>query len=127
MVAATIKEIQSQHFEHKVWMNELSFYADEVKIYERQLEELVGKNIKEMLPMLEQFQNNFIRQKEVIDELKHEINAHEHELAVMAEKDLNLAPGSRYDHLAFREQMDTFKKIYSELKAEFIRFWGKWH
>ena len=44
-----IKEIQSQHFEHTVWMNQLKFYADEVKIYERQLEKLVGKNIRDML------------------------------------------------------------------------------
>lgn len=55
METVAIKEIQSQHFEHTVWMNQLKFYADEVKIYELQLEKLVGKNIRDMLPRLEHF------------------------------------------------------------------------
>ncbi len=128
MKSNNIKKIQSQHFEHKVWMNELNFYADEVRIYEHQLEELVGKNIKEMLPGLEKFQNNFIRQKEVLDELRHEIRIHEHEL-VLAVNAVGKAieNNGRHDHEAFEEKVEIFKKIYVELKGEFLNFWRKWH
>ena len=122
-----IKEIQTQHFEHKIWMNQLSFYADELKIYEHQLEELVGKGIKEMLPNLEHFQNNFIRQKEVLDELRHDINAHEHDLVVALKKDTELSHASHISHEEYREKMEIFKKLYAELKEDFIRFWKKWH
>ena len=87
MDATHIQQIQTQHFEHRVWMNELKFYEDEVKIFEHQLEVLVGKGIKELLPNLEKFQNKFIRHKEVLDELMHDIKIHEHALAEAFEKD----------------------------------------
>ena len=127
MKSTEIKELKTQHFEHKVWENELNFYADEIKIYEHQLEELVGKHIKEMLPPLERFQNNFIRQKEVIDELAHEIKIHEHELVQAATSQNGKANYTEHDHQAFQEKMDIFKKIYAELKNDFLVFWRKWH
>ena len=122
-----VKEISTKHFEHKVWLNELNFYADELKIYEHQLEELVGKGIREMLPKLEQFQNQFIRQKEVLDELRHDIKAHEHSLVVALKKDEELSYASHISHEDYRENVEVFKKIYSELKNEFLQFWKKWH
>ena len=127
METVTVKEIQSQHFEHKVWMNQLNFYADEVRIYEHQLEKLVSKNIREMLPRLEHFQNSFIRQKEVIDELLHDIKTHEHELVVAVSNDQNLPSASHESHEKYREEMEIFQKIYAELKADFLSFWRKWH
>jgi hypothetical protein len=127
METVAIKEIQSQHFEHTVWMNQLKFYADEVKIYELQLEKLVGKNIREMLPRLEHFQNNFIRQKEVLDTLMHEIKLHEHQLANAISNDQELSEASQISHEKYREEVEVFQKIYNELKADFLKFWRKWH
>ncbi len=127
METVAIKEIQSQHFEHKVWMNQLGFYADEIKIYENQLEKLVSKNIREMLPRLEHFQNNFIRQKEVLDILSHHIKLHEHQLVLAINNDQDLPDSSHEAHEKYREEMEVFQKIYAELKADFLRFWRKWH
>ena len=36
-------ELAGLHFEHRLWANELNFFADELKIYEHRLEELVNK------------------------------------------------------------------------------------
>ncbi len=127
MEAVAIKEIQSQHFEHKIWMNQLNFYADELKVYERQLEILVGKNIREMLPRLEHFQNSFIRQKEVLDKLLRDIKVHEHELVLAVSNDQELPRASHNAHEKYREEMEIFQKLYSELKADFHQFWRKWH
>lgn len=127
MEAVAIKEISSQHFEHKVWTNQLKFYADEIKIYEHQLEDLVKKNIKDMLPRLEHFQNNFIRQKEVLDKLLRDIKVHEHELVLAVNNDQELSRSNRNAHEKYREEMVMFEKLYAELKADFLKFWRKWH
>ncbi|MEZ4951059.1 MAG: hypothetical protein R2879_21215 [Saprospiraceae bacterium] len=127
MKTSEARQIMTQHLEHRLWRNELSFYADEINIYEHQLEELVGKGIKEMMPQLEQFQNSFIRQKEVLDEINHEINVHEQALAGAMANDSNGATGELYDHAGAQDKYETFKKIYGELKTDFFQFLKKWH
>ena len=118
--------LQMVHFEHQLWVNELAFFADEIKIYEHQLEELVKKtNKKEAMQELEQFQNQFIRQKEVLDTLQHDIHIHEQKLseAVQENKELPLDP--EY-HIFLGEQMDSFRSIYADLKKRFYLFLNKW-
>jgi hypothetical protein len=127
MKTSEARQIMTQHLEHRLWRNELSFYADEIKIYEHQLEELVSKGIKEMLPQLEQFQNSFIRQKEVLDEINHEINIHEQALAGAMANDSDGSASDLYDHEGTQDKYDMFKKIYGELKTDFFQFLKKWH
>jgi hypothetical protein len=123
-MVTTNQEIQTLHFEHKLWLNELKFFADELIIYNHRLEDLVDKsNDKEMLASLEHFQNQFIRQKEVLDTLTHDINIHEKSLKAVFEGKIE-ADTDYHEYL--RDQVDTFKKIYNELKAEFYRFMAKW-
>lgn len=118
--------LQVVHFEHRLWVNELNFFADELRIYEHQLEELVKKADKKgAMQELEQFQNQFIRQKEVLDTLQHDIHIHEQKLseAVKADKELPLDP--EY-HEFMKEQMESFRSIYSGLKKRFYLFLNKW-
>ncbi len=123
----SMEKIQAKHYEHRIWMNELDFYADEIKIFEHQLEELAGSNIKELLPGVEQFQNNFIRQKEVLDQLRHDIKVHEQALAHDAGAANEVIADRHHDHEASREQIVTFKKIFAELKEDYLQFLRKWH
>ena len=122
-----VKEISTQHFEHKIWMKQLNFFRDELKIYEHQLEDLVGKTAKDMLPKLEHFQNSFLRQREVLKKMRHEIKNHEREIAAAFQADQELSYPSHIAHEEFREEMKTFEKLYKELKEEFLTFWKKWH
>lgn len=124
---SNVQAIQSQHFEHKIWMNELNFFEDEVKIYEHQLEELVKKDNREMMPQLEHFQNSFIRQKEVLDQLKHDIHEHERKIAGILANVTNLSDQVKQDHEDARDQVETFKKIFNELKGEYLQFLRKYH
>ena len=120
------ESLQVVHFEHRLWVNELNFFADELKIYEHQLEELVKKaHKKEAMQELEQFQNQFIRQKEVLDTLQHDIHIHEQRLsdAIQGKKELPLDP-EYHDFL--KGQMESFRSIYAELKGNFYRFLNKW-
>jgi hypothetical protein len=115
------------HFDHMEWINGLQFYKEELAIFERRLEEIVSRNNKtEVLAELEHFQNQFIREREVIDELRHDIKAGENVLAKEA-KEHPIAINHRYftDHTELRDRFQTFEKIYRELKAEFHRWLGR--
>jgi hypothetical protein len=116
------------HFEHEVWAKELSFLKDEVAFFERRLGELVTKNTdKDMLAQLEQFQNRFIRQKEVNDELNHDINVHEDKLQQFIEEHPVAIDHVRFnDQATLRDKMDTNRKIYADLKTEYFKFMAKW-
>ena len=121
--------MEDLHFEHRVWSNALIFYKQEIELYEKRLEELVlNHNDIQMLANLEHFQNQFIRQKEVVDELQHEIHRHEAILANFAQNDqadnLHSTHFDYHDHLS--DKMKTFKKLYAEMKEEFWKFSVKW-
>ena len=115
------------HFELNLWLNELKFYKDEIKIFNRRLEDIVSRNTsQEVMQELEHFQNQYIRQIEVIDELRHEVKQHENILEKEV-LDNPVAVDHRYfeDHTELRDQADQFKKIYQELKVEFMGFLTK--
>lgn len=120
-------DVKNLHYENKVWKNELLFVADEIVVYEKRLSDLVtGEPVKKMLRQLEHFQNQFIREKEVIDHLKHDVNSHEHKLVewVKFEKGSEEMLSQKHDELL--DRMETFRKIFAELKLEFYKFLAEW-
>lgn len=119
--APTHKYIGDLHFDHMEWINALKFYKDDIAILEHRLEDIVRRNNKqEVMAELEHFQNQFIREREVIDELRHDIKQHENALEKEA-KDHPVAIEHRYftDHTELRDRFATFEKLYRELKGEF--------
>lgn len=117
------------HFEHKVWINEMNFFEDEIKTFENRLEELARQYLpkREVMVDLEHFQNQFIRQREVINELKQDIRRHEQYLVQAVESNpAGVDKPNFQDHAALREKMETFRKIYLELKADFFQYAARW-
>ncbi|MCB9184482.1 MAG: hypothetical protein H6591_11245 [Flavobacteriales bacterium] len=115
------KYIADLHFDHMEWINALKFYKDDIAILEHRLEDIVRRNNKqEVMAELEHFQNQFIREREVIDELRHDIKQHENMLEKES-KDHPVAIEHRYftDHTELRDRFQTFEKLYRELKSEF--------
>ncbi|MBI1287763.1 MAG: hypothetical protein GC178_09310 [Flavobacteriales bacterium] len=122
------KHIDELHFEHRVWTNNMKFYLDELLIFENRLGELVQKNSKtEVTAQIEHFQNQFIRQREVAEELISKCGDHEKFLANQA-KDHPIAIDHVLfaDHTKLREEVNTYEKLYRELKDEFMAFVAKW-
>lgn len=120
--------LQQFHLEHELWLNELSFYRDELKTLDKFLLRVASANTgMEVMVHVEHFQNQFIREKEVLDELSHEIRA---EKALVLKRVERLSPEALEvekfdDHAALRDKMDTYKKIYAELKSDFMKFLSK--
>lgn len=130
MEVATAKlTLQQLHLEHEVWLNELSFYRDEMRILDKYLLEIVSKNTgQDVLKGVEHFQNQFIRQREVLDELTHDIREQENKV-ITTLKSLNpiqIEKTKYEDHAGLREHVKTFQKLYGNLKAEFQDFVSRW-
>jgi uncharacterized coiled-coil DUF342 family protein len=119
--------ISDLHSEHTEWLNKLAFTKDEIQSFNNRLAEVIkANNTIEVAANVEHFQNQFIRQREVIDELRHEIKQYENSLIMQVEAN-PVASDHRIvvDHPGLRDQMETFERIYAELKIEFNHFLSK--
>jgi len=116
------------HFEHKQWRRELLFWEDELKSLQNRLNELVLRwTDKEVLAQLEHYQNQFIIQENAIDELEDHINLHETNISEQLKKGKDVLDVQMVKkHIEFRNQMDTQRNLYSELKSNFFRFLSKY-
>lgn len=115
------------HKAHKTWQEELAFYADDLTILKNRLSEVSIKNTdQEVKKTVEQFQNQFIIQKEQIDILSHDIQVSEDAI----EANIKANPVAS-DHRKMSEKTDlndrieTFKKLFAEMKDSFNDFVGK--
>lgn len=117
--------IPKLHLEYGSWMNELNFYKDEIIIFEKHLEEIISQPTDlETRVQVEHFQNQFIRQKVIIDDLKHLLQVSERQLAAYVKKlsGMGLESIRMDNHTRLRDDMKIFREIYTELKKEFRRF-----
>jgi hypothetical protein len=117
--------IPSLHLEYSLWINELTFYKEEIQIYERHLAQMAKMNTdKDILAKIEQFQNQFICQKEVIDVLKHDLNTSERQLANFVKElsGLGLETIKMDNHVTLRDRVKTFRKLFVDLKQEYRLF-----
>jgi ABC-type uncharacterized transport system ATPase subunit len=119
--------LKTLHAENVEWSKSLGFYSDELKSFELRLSEVVIANTgTEVLSQVEHFQNQFIRQREVIDILNHEMNVGEDKiLEEVKNNDVATDHRKMEDHSELRDQMQAFEKIYREMKAEFIEYLSK--
>lgn len=119
--------ITDLHRIHIEWNALLDLSIDELKSFEIRLQEIVqGNSSKETLAQVEHFQNQFIRQRELIDELRHDIQEDELRVAKNA-KENNVAVIHRRLEInsALTERMSIYKKIVDEMKIEYYAFMSK--
>jgi len=117
------------HVEYKLWIAELNFDTELIKIFETHLGFIVSHlTSKEPMPRIEQFQNQFIRQREVIDELKHDLNTSEKQLvAFVREMEPVGFENERLDnHPDLRERFLIFRDLFEQLKTRFRYFESEW-
>lgn len=109
------------HSEHKKWSSQLDFYKDEIKVFESRLSELVQRfTAQKVLAEIERFQNQFIRQKEVIDIINHKIGLKHRNLESFSRKNPGLTDlPVHVDHHEIRDEMETFVRIYDDLKKDY--------
>ncbi len=123
MVKDTVR-VSDFHFDHKLWMNELKFFEMQLDVFEERLEEVVkGLSERTAFAEVEAFQNQIIRQREVIDELKHKFRLREKDLDTYAnDKEIPADHILFKDHRKEREDMQTFIKLYQEMREKYMHF-----
>jgi hypothetical protein len=120
------------HFSHKLWQKELSFYLDEITIYEGYLAEVAQRwTDKNVLNELEHFQNQFIIQKEQAEILSHDVKTTQESLESFAKNNQTAIDHKYFDssaemHQKMADRAETYKKIYNELKSDFRVFLSKY-
>jgi chromosome segregation ATPase len=123
----TKKHLSELHHELKEWTSNIAFATEEMTTFRKELEDIAGKYSKpEVLSVVEQFQNRFIRHQEISDELNHEIGVANHRIAELSKDN----PASDHvlvdDHIALRDQATTYIKLYKELGQEYRHFLAKY-
>lgn len=124
--------LKDLHFDYQLWKNELNFYREEIKIFEERLGEVVNRNTdKDVLAQAEHFQNQYIRQRDVADQLVHEVNVRQDKLVAFARENETAVDRQYFDdqadeHQALAQQVATYHKIYQDLKGEFMNYLRQW-
>jgi hypothetical protein len=114
--------------EHNDWLRALEFYDKEIDIMETRLAEVALKNnSQDAMKGVEHFQNQFIIQRNNIDELQHNIKINLQQIAHQA---MTMAGHveifSLDEHESMREDFMGFEKIVLDLRHEFNHFLSKW-
>ncbi|MBS3992234.1 MAG: hypothetical protein KGZ87_00780 [Bacteroidetes bacterium] len=113
-------------FNLRVWKRELKFHKEELKKFERQLEDIAKRNlgIDAMAP-LEGFQNKIIKEREVIDKLMQKIRIKKR---AVKRADLHEDIDGRLhrEQEPLRDDMKTYVKLHYELKEALMDFLTKW-
>jgi len=122
------ESIYKQHEENTEWMSKLDFYKDEIEILKGRLEEITSKNnAQEVLSQVEHFQNQWIVQRNNIDEISHQVKANEASLL----EEINSNPVAvdhrkvEY-HAQEQELVNSFERNFNDLRQEFNTFSAKW-
>ena len=120
--------IDDLHFEHTRWLSELKLYLDELPVFQSRLEDITKRYTSaEVLGELDQFQNRIYLERNAIDELLHDINLHEKEIAKYAkEHPIAIDHVLFHDHSPLRGRIETNRKMMDDLKKEFNRYLSKW-
>lgn len=126
-MAENKKPVTELHAQITEWKSNVELVRTEISTFQKQLNEIVIKNNhEEVLKEVEHFQNLFIRQLEVSDELFHELKAADHKLAEAADTGTDSETVFAEPNTSLRDSVGTYNKLFLELKNEFHSFLEKW-
>ncbi len=122
------KYMYELHAEHKEWLNKLAFYKDEIKMMRNRLAEVAKKNTdKEVQAYVEHFENQLTVQAEQHDIIRHDVKQYENFLEEEIKKNPTAADHRKLDdQVKMRDTVETFEKIFNDLRHELIGFLAKW-
>lgn len=120
-------KLETLHSEHREWLNKIDFYYDDLKILRNRLEEVSVRNTsKEVSAQIEHFENQFIIQRNELDEFRHAVNeAEEVVTKSVLENGTAVHRRSLQDDGSLRERMNRFETLFQQLRQELMTFLSK--
>ena len=116
--------LKSLHLEYRVWIAELNFDINLIRIFNDRLLELKQENKADA----ELFEKKFDASREQIDELRHRMHIEKMNLAAIARDNQVTA---HYEikipenYTLIRDDFFKFRILFNDLKSEFLRFENK--
>lgn len=107
--------------EHNEWIKGLDFYKEDLRVLVHRLEEVSQRNNSEEIRKgIEHFQNQFIIQRNNIEELTHKIREHISQVG----RDPGLETGQMdsellADHENLLDEYTTLEKVINDLRHEY--------
>ena len=122
------KYVYDLHSDRKEWLNKVNFYKDDLKVLRHRLSEILLKNSSiEVRAMAEHFQNQYILQDERADILRHDVNKSMTHLEAAINGNPTAVDHRKVnDENELRDAVETFERIFSELRQDSINFFAKW-
>ena len=120
----TKEQLAGMHSEHAEWQNKILEYRNQLNSLNENLESIVLKAPpREISPEVEQFQNQFIRQNEVLDIMRHDFKQYENGIE-FAQKNLNAEALDKLNNerKINLERLNDFDRIFNDLKIEYRKF-----
>lgn len=120
----TYNHITRAGTDHLIWQEGFGFYRGELEIMNKRLQKIAARNFSfEVRQEIEHFQNQFIVQRNNIDELKHEVNIYVEKLsreskAVPKSKEMGLTE----ERISLHGKYEDLERVMNVLRHEFTKF-----
>jgi len=115
--------------EQSDWQRGLDFYKDEIKIHTHRLSDVSGMYAPkdEVKPQVEHFQNQFIVQRDNIDQLSHDLGSFEKKVSNESQKMAeHISDTTLTEHDVLRNRYTALEKTINELRHEHNAFLVKY-
>ena len=109
-----------QHQEHLEWMNQVDFYQDQVKVFQKEVALALHRHndLFSIIEQVDEYRKILLNKLERLDEIRTQIILHEKNLAA----NLEIPSISIWDHFEMRRQMNLFEKDFEYLKKRIRSF-----
>ncbi|MCX6206246.1 MAG: hypothetical protein NTZ19_08355 [Bacteroidetes bacterium] len=119
------KSIRELHFDHELWLAEMTFWKQEIDVLDKYLAAvIVSLSDTDSRGEVDHYQNQFFIQRNFINSLKNDVKAQE-KLISQLENDISnrlLQKKKADDEYEIRDKMLTNEKLYNELKMSFKKW-----
>ncbi|HEU4576103.1 MAG TPA: hypothetical protein VFS36_13955 [Chitinophagaceae bacterium] len=121
--------VRSLHLEYRLWIAELNFDINLLRIFNDRLKELatISKNDVASSSRINEFGTKFNACRDTIDELRHRLHIEKMNLAAAARdnKAADATIPQPIDYAQLRDDFFAFRVTFKEVKTDFLRFEGQ--
>lgn len=125
----TKASIMGLHFRYRLWIAEMNYHINILRIFEDYVGELSSKkNEPEVKRGIEKFELEFVSIRKEIDQLRHEMHLAKMTLAASSKlvKSLDAKTLVKDNHTDLRKRYLAYRKTFERVKKEFGQFESKW-
>lgn len=125
---ANMPSVMSLHMRYRLWIAEMNFYINIIRILEDYLSELSSKsNVAEIEAGITDFKQQFVELRKEIDELRHEMHIIKMTLAAYSREGKIITPETYQsdNHEALEKRFLSLQVSFENMKKNFANFEDK--